>query len=84
MNAHLLEVGDYVEHDLAPHTVWQVIAMEPYSARGGQARLRWVGGNKITYELRLRILNVYQGGDVAFIARLEPANPMLVIALEAL
>lgn len=76
-----LHPGDYVEHRSARNTIWEVVAVEPWTPDGGQAKLRWVGGERITYEARLRIFEVYDGGDVALIRDLCPANPMLVIAL---
>jgi len=81
MKAQDLSSGDFVEHYLAPHTIWEVRNVERYTSDGGQASLKWVGGAKITYALRQRICDVYVGGDVAHINNLRPANPMLVIAL---
>lgn len=76
-----LHPGDYVEHRSARNTIWEVVAVDSWTPDGGQAKLRWVGGEKITYDMRPKIFEVYEGGDVALIRHLRPANPMLVIAL---
>ena len=78
-----LSSGDYVEHRRFPNTIWRVIELEPYTTNGGQAKLSWIGGNKISYEDSQSIFTVYRGGDVAPVRDLHPANAMLVIALEA-
>ena len=83
MNAADLSPGDYVEHCNSPGTIWQARDIEPYTPDGGHADLKWVGGTKITYELRGRICNVYDNGTTAFIRDLRPANPMMVLALES-
>jgi len=81
MNAFDLNNGDFVEHYLAPQTVWEVRNVDQYTTDGGQAALKWVGGKAITYDLRQQICNVFLGSDVARIRDLIPANPMMVIAL---
>jgi hypothetical protein len=76
-----LEPGDYVEHRLAPNTIWEAVAVDPWTPDGGQATLRWIGGQPITYELRKRIFNVFINGSVTRIRELNSPNPMMLIAL---
>lgn len=83
MHINDLAMGDYVSHPLAPHTVWKVVDYSPYRRYGGTATLKWVGGTAITLDVKRAIMAVYTDGNDAFIRELTPANPMLVIALEA-
>jgi hypothetical protein len=75
------ETGDFVEHRAAPGVVWEIVVLDLYMSGGPRAKLKHVGGDRLTYEQTCRVLNVFEpSASICWVRDLVEANAMLTLA----